>query len=115
MFDGSEDKEILKVLQEINSKMDRLLVQNPPEIGRGDTLLESLDVMTLLSLPGHLRTTATALLELNSATAEELAKKTHKERAVESSYLNQLVRMGYVSKLRKGRKVYFIIGEGLNR
>ena len=115
MSDVSKDNEILKVLMEINNKVDKLLVQNMPEIGRDDTLPESLDVMTLLSLPDHLRTTATALLELKHATADELSKKTHKERAVESSYLNQLVRMGYVSKFRKGRNVYFSIGEGLNR
>lgn len=104
-------EQILKNLVEINGKLDRLLNQNASDEEDTSTLLNSLDVMTLLSLPDHLRETSTALFELECATAEDVAKKTHKERAVESNYLNQLVRMGHVTKHRKGRKVYFCINE----
>jgi predicted transcriptional regulator len=65
--------------------------------------------MTLLSLPEHLRTTATVLFESGPSTAEEISKITKKERAVESGYLNQLVRMKHVNKYREGRKVYFCV------
>jgi len=68
---------------------------------------KSLDVMTLLSLPDHLRSTAMALHSAGEATAEEIATVTGRARAVESSYLNQLVRMGYIKKYRKGRRVLF--------
>jgi hypothetical protein len=69
----------------------------------------SLDVMTLLSMPDHLRKTAMAICRCGRATAEEIAVQTHRARAVESAYLNQLVIMGYLKKERKGRKAYFFV------
>jgi hypothetical protein len=69
----------------------------------------SLDVMTLLSMPDHLRKTAMAICRSGRATAEETAEQTTRARAVESAYLNQLVIMGYLKKERKGRKAYFFI------
>jgi hypothetical protein len=69
----------------------------------------SLDVMTLLSMPDHLRKTAMAICRCGRATAEEIADQTSRARAVESAYLNQLVIMGYFKKERKGRKAYFYI------
>jgi hypothetical protein len=69
----------------------------------------SLDVMTLLSMPDHLRKTAMTICRNERATAEEIAKQTKRARAVESAYLNQLVTMGYLKKERKGRKAYFFI------
>jgi hypothetical protein len=69
----------------------------------------SLDVMTLLSMPDHLRKTAMTICRCNRATAEEIADQTKRARAVESAYLNQLVMMGYLKKERRGRKAYFFI------
>ena len=69
----------------------------------------SLDVMTLLSMPDHLRKTAMTICRTTRATAEEVSKQTCRARAVESAYLNQLVIMGYVKKERRGRKAYFFI------
>ena len=69
----------------------------------------SLDVMTLLSMPDHLRKTAMSICRCGRATAEEIAEQTRRARAVESAYLNQLVIMGYLKKERKGRKAYFYI------
>ena len=69
----------------------------------------SLDVMTLLSMPDHLRKTAMTICRSGRATAEDVAEQTTRARAVESAYLNQLVIMGYVKKERKGRKAYFFI------
>jgi hypothetical protein len=69
----------------------------------------SLDVMTLLSMPDHLRKTAMSICSCSRATAEEIAEQTKRARAVESAYLNQLVIMGYLKKERKGRKAYFFI------
>jgi hypothetical protein len=68
-----------------------------------------LDVMTLLSMPDHLRKTAMALCRLGRATADEIAQQTTRARAVESAYLNQLVIMGHLKKERKGRKAYFCV------
>jgi hypothetical protein len=69
----------------------------------------SLDVMTLLSMPDHLRRTAMTICRCTRATAEEISDQTKRARAVESAYLNQLVIMGYLKKERKGRKAYFFI------
>ena len=66
-----------------------------------------LDVMTLLSMPDHLRKTAMTICRCGRATAEEVAQQTTRARAVESAYLNQLVIMGHLKKERKGRKAYF--------
>ena len=68
-----------------------------------------LDVMTLLSMPDHLRKTAMAVCRLGRATADEIAQQTHRARAVESAYMNQLVIMGHLKKERKGRKAYFYV------
>jgi hypothetical protein len=70
---------------------------------------ETLDVMTLLSLPDHLRKTASVVCERGKTTADEIAGMTKRARAVESGYLNQLVRMGYLKKERKGRQVLFSV------
>jgi hypothetical protein len=68
-----------------------------------------LDVMTLLSMPDHLRKTAMTVCKFGRATADEISQQTHRARAVESAYLNQLVIMGHLKKERKGRKAYFYV------
>lgn len=68
-----------------------------------------LDVMTLLAMPDHLRKTAMTVCRLGRATADEIAQQTHRARAVESGYVNQLVIMGHMKKERKGRKAYFYV------
>jgi hypothetical protein len=68
-----------------------------------------LDVMTLLSMPDHLRKTAMTVCRLGRATAQNVSEQTHRARAVESGYLNQLVVMGHLKKERVGRKAYFYV------
>jgi hypothetical protein len=41
------------------------------------------------------------------ATAEEVASKTERTRNIESVYLNELIRAGYLGRKRKGKKVFF--------
>ena len=100
-------------LEKLNEKMEVMI--EIQKNGNGDqnaapTLPDaSLDVMTLLSMPDHLRKTAMAICRCGRATAEEIAEQTTRARAVESAYLNQLVIMGYLKKERKGRKAYFYI------
>jgi len=66
-----------------------------------------LDVVTLLSLPDQLRKTALAILKLGRATATRVARETGRERAIESMYIKQLVKMGYLKIEKQGRDVYF--------
>ena len=101
---------IYQKLKNIDDKLNQL-IQEKTTSAIDPNMLDSLDVMTLLSLPDHLRTSAFTLFELKEATADDVSEVTNKERAVESNYLNQLVRMGYVVKFRTGRKVYFRINE----
>ena len=101
-------------LEKLNEKMEVMIEiqrNNGSESNRVAAALPdaSLDVMTLLSMPDHLRKTAMAICRAGRATAEEVAGQTERARAVESAYLNQLVIMGYLKKERRGRKAYFYI------
>jgi hypothetical protein len=64
-------------------------------------------IYKVLEFPKHLQTTVIALVRMGRGTADDIAKVTHKARAVESAYLNQLVVMKIVIKERVGRKAYF--------
>lgn len=61
----------------------------------------------LLKLPDSLRLTMFAMEKLKEASALEVSKVTDRSRSVESFHLNQLERMGYLVRSRKGKKVYF--------
>ena len=108
-------KKPLYVLEKIRENLERLNEKMEVMIelqkhGRKDVQPlpdASLDVMTLLSMPDHLRKTAMTICRCGRATAEEISQQTTRARAVESAYLNQLVFMGYLKKERKGRKAYF--------
>jgi len=104
-------EKIKESLDRLNEKMDVFIdiQKHNPRGGLDQSIPDVLDVMTLLSLPDHLRKTAVTLCKLGQATAEEVAEQTKRARAVESGYLNQLMLMGYVKKERKGRKAYFYV------
>ncbi len=96
-------------LERLNEKMEVMIELQKHEGKEGPLPLQDapLDVMTLLSMPDHLRKTAMMVCRSGRATADEIAQQTTRARAVESAYLNQLVLMGYLKKERKGRKAYF--------
>lgn len=108
-------KKPILILEKIRENLERLndkieVMIELQKHGRKDGLPISdtpLDVMTLLSMPDHLRKTAMTICRCGRATAEEISQQTTRARAVESAYLNQLVIMGYLKKERKGRKAYF--------
>ena len=103
-------EKIRENLEQLNEKIDVMIeIQKHGKQEIPENLPEALDVMTLLSLPDHLRKTAVTLCKLEMATADEVAEQTKRARAVESGYLNQLVVMGYMKKERKGRKAYFFV------
>jgi len=104
-------EKIKENLERLNEKMEVIIELQrheqrdiPIPIGGEDA---PLDVMTLLSMPDHLRKTAMTVCRIGRATADDIAQQTGRARAVESAYLNQLVLMGYLKKERKGRKAYF--------
>jgi len=103
-------EKIRENLELLNEKIDVIIeIQKHDQREIPENLPEALDVMTLLSLPDHLRKTAVTLCKLEKATANEVAEQTKRARAVESGYLNQLVVMGYMKKEREGRKAYFFV------
>jgi predicted transcriptional regulator len=69
----------------------------------------SLSQKDLLALPSSLQKTMLAIQELQEATSTGVAKETGRARSVETIYLNQLARLGYLNKERKGRKIFFKI------
>ena len=109
-------KKPLQVLEKIRDNLERInekmeVIIEIQKHGRKDPMQPlsdvPLDVMTLLSMPDHLRKTAMTLCRCGRATAEDVSEQTSRARAVESAYLNQLVIMGYLKKERDGRKAYF--------
>jgi len=100
---------IRESIDRLNEKMDVFIEIQRHGQRNSQPIPDVLDVMTLLSLPDHLRKTAVTLCKLGQATADEVAEQTKRARAVESGYLNQLVLMGYVKKERRGRKAYFYV------
>ena len=103
-------EKIKESLDKLNEKMEIIIeLQKQEPRNLPEQLPDALDVMTLLSLPDHLRKTAITICKLGRATADEVAEQTKRARAVESAYLNQLVLMGYLKKERVGRKAYFYV------
>jgi len=105
-------EKIEESLEKLNDKIEVMIeIQKNGSSQKASLALPdaSLDVMTLLSMPDHLRKTAMVICRCSRATAEEIAEQTKRARAVESAYLNQLVFLGYLKKERKGRKAYFFI------
>ena len=112
--------ELSKNLETLTSKVDLILASQKKTVplrsveektAKNEISFEALDVMTLLSLPDHLRKTAVTICALRSATAADVARETGRARAVESNYLNQLVTMKYIQRERKGKKVYFYVSK----
>lgn len=102
-------EKIKTTLDALNAKMDIIIEVQRANLKEIMVPNAALDVMTLLEMPDHLRKTAIVICKSGRATADEIAEQTSRARAVESSYLNQLVNMGYIKKMRKGRKAYFYV------
>ncbi|MGD8545149.1 MAG: transcriptional regulator [Candidatus Bathyarchaeota archaeon] len=103
-------EKIRENLEKLNEKMEVMIELQKRGKEDFQTLSDApLDVMTLLSMPDHLRKTAMTVCRLGRATAQDVAEQTHRARAVESGYLNQLVVMGHLRKERTGRKAYFCV------
>jgi len=61
----------------------------------------------LLVLPDHLRKTYMTVMSKGECNATEVSNLTGRCRAMESNYLNQLVRMGWLSKDRDSKTTRF--------
>ena len=91
-------EERLDVLEKLAKKLEPSSARSAPRsIGMND----------LLSLPTSLQKTLLAIQELEVATSAEVSKRTGRDRTVETIYLNQLTRLGFLSKERRGHRYYF--------
>ena len=61
----------------------------------------------LLSLPDNLRKTYLIVTSEGECSATRVSDLTGRSRAIESSYLNQLVRMGWLTKHRNSKTLHF--------
>ena len=61
----------------------------------------------LLQLPDHLRRTYLTVASRGECQATVVSNLTGRSRAVESNYLNQLARMGWLNKRRVSKTLYF--------
>jgi len=107
-------RSVLLTLKRLENKIDLLIDKTKMrrQAKKREEAMEpggALDIVTLLSFPDHLRKSAMTIMNLGQAMAEDVARETGRGRAIESAYLNQLVRMGYLKKEREGRRVYFTV------
>ena len=101
---------LLADLEELEAKTQRVLKLLESSAGGDESQGPSsgiTEMATLLSLPDHLRQTLMVAQKVGMATSEDVAKRTRRAKSLESSYLNQLARAGFLKKQRVGRKVYF--------
>ncbi len=61
----------------------------------------------LLALPDHLRSTYMIVASKGECSATLVSNQTGRTRAIESTYLNQLARMGWLNKRRDSKTIYF--------
>lgn len=109
-------EQIIALQKEILEKLEKHGSGSGSGSGSGDSAFDGtgsgLSVGTLLKLPDHLRKTMISLSKLIEGRADEVANMTGRARAIESGYLNQLVRLGYVKKVRKKHQIYFAVESG---
>ncbi len=101
-------QDILKRLEEIDIEIRRLnkKIDNLETTTDIETNLP-IPIEDLLKLPENLRKTMITMTKLKEATAKTVAEETGRTRGMESIYLNQLVRMGNLEKVKRGRRIQF--------
>jgi len=102
----SNVEERLKRIEEKLEALEKVLIRSNAK-SPGKTATISISTKDLLALPDSLRKTMMTIQSLKEATTKEVAENTGRTRSVETIYLNQLVRIGYLTKQRRGRKIYF--------
>jgi ArsR family transcriptional regulator, lead/cadmium/zinc/bismuth-responsive transcriptional repressor len=92
-------KEMMNVRQRLDNIENSFAGWNPQPVH----VLES----SLITLPDHLRKTYVVVATKGECDAVQVSNHTGRCRAIESNYLNQLLRMGWVSKRRISKAVHF--------
>jgi|WetSurMetagenome_2_1015567.scaffolds.fasta_scaffold76936_3 hypothetical protein len=93
--------ELLTLAKKINEKLDYIIPHRQQLLFTSEHKdLSEDDMRLLLELHTHLQKTAITLIKQGNMTANQVASKTHRARAVESTYLNQLESRGYLVSTR---------------
>ena len=102
------DMSLEETIRKIEKKLERI-EEEISEMRRQMLGSIRIDERSVISLPDHLRKTAIGLFKVGQGTASEVSSYTNRTRALESAYLNQLEREGYVKSMRDGRhKIFFL-------
>jgi len=94
---------ILQELQQIRYRLDDI----EAALSRWSPRPLEISESELLLLPDHLRKTYVIVLSRGECGAREASNLTGRCRAMESNYLNQLVRMGWLTKHRDSKTTLF--------
>lgn len=92
-------KEIMNVRQRLDDIENYYSKWNPQPIQVSES--------SLVTLPDHLRKTYVVVATKGECDAIQVSNNTGRCRAIESNYLNQLLRMGWLSKRRISKTVNF--------
>ena len=92
-------KEMMNVRQRLDNIENNFSGWNPQPLQVPES--------SLMALPDHLRKTYVAVATKGECAAVQVSNQTGRTRAIESSYLNQLLRMGWLSKRRISKTVNF--------
>lgn len=101
-----------ETLKRIEKKLEKIEA-DIREIRHHMLEVNTANAKSFIQLPDHLRKTAIGLLKIGQGTAGEVSKLTGRARAVESDYLNQLERQGFVTSFRKSRQKIFVLERDL--
>lgn len=77
---------------------------------KSNKIMELYSLENIMRLPDYLIRTLFEVIKLKGhATATEVANRTFKQRPVESAHLNQLERLGFLTKHKEGKTAIFMI------
>jgi hypothetical protein len=100
---------IYREMQQINLRLDRLerslSAWNPPTL--------NIPEAKLISLSDHLRKTYITVASKGQCNANVVSISTGRCRALESNYLNQLCRMGWLNKHKASKSTVFCLAQEL--
>jgi hypothetical protein len=92
-------KEMMNVRQRLDNIETNFSNWNPQPV--------QIPESTLIALPDHLRKTFVVVATKGECDAAQVSNNTGRCRAIESNYLNQLLRMGWLNKRRISKAVHF--------
>ena len=92
-------KEMMNVRQRLDDIENNFSSWNPQPLEMPES--------SLITLPDHLRKTYVVVASKGECDAVQVSNLTGRCRAIESNYLNQLSRMGWLNKRRISKAVHF--------